>query len=312
MMPMLRFFRHGDGNFALFNGMGPTPIDLLATVLAYDDSRGRPVANAAHSGYQRLEAKDALLLIDTGRIPPLGVSQEAHAGCLSFELSTKLHRIVVNCGLPANNRQNWRQVARATAAHSTVTFNDTSSAKFRETGPFRHLIGIPIISGPKLVPVARTEQADAIVLQASHDGYGDSLGIVHRRTLTLAANGARLDGEDAFLPAHGKTLPQKTADEFAIRFHLHPLVKANRLSDGHAVMLVLPNREAWTFDAHEDRVELEESVYLASPEGPRRATQIVIYGAARQVPRVLWTFAHVAPTAVGAARIRGEEPELPL
>ena len=24
MMPMLRFFRHGDGNFAQFNGMGPT------------------------------------------------------------------------------------------------------------------------------------------------------------------------------------------------------------------------------------------------------------------------------------------------
>ena len=34
MMPMLRFFRHGDGNFALFNGMGPTPTDLLTTVLA--------------------------------------------------------------------------------------------------------------------------------------------------------------------------------------------------------------------------------------------------------------------------------------
>ena len=27
MMPMLRFFRHGDGNFALFNGMGPTASD---------------------------------------------------------------------------------------------------------------------------------------------------------------------------------------------------------------------------------------------------------------------------------------------
>jgi uncharacterized heparinase superfamily protein len=32
MMPMLRFFRHGDGNFALFNGMGPTPPDLLTTI----------------------------------------------------------------------------------------------------------------------------------------------------------------------------------------------------------------------------------------------------------------------------------------
>ena len=47
MMPMLRFFRHGDGNFALFNGMGPTPADLLATVLAYDDARGAPVVERA-------------------------------------------------------------------------------------------------------------------------------------------------------------------------------------------------------------------------------------------------------------------------
>ena len=51
MMPMLRFFRHADGHFAQFNGMGPTPIDLLATVLAYDDARGTPVSNAPHSGY---------------------------------------------------------------------------------------------------------------------------------------------------------------------------------------------------------------------------------------------------------------------
>ena len=67
MMPMLRFFRHGDGNFALFNGMGPTPPDLLATILAYDDARGAPLANAPHSGYQRVEAGGTVLLMDTGR-----------------------------------------------------------------------------------------------------------------------------------------------------------------------------------------------------------------------------------------------------
>jgi uncharacterized heparinase superfamily protein len=104
MMPMLRFFRHGDGNFALFNGMGPTPPDLLATALAYDDARGMPVANAPHSGYQRLQAEGAIVLVDTGRPPPIAVSHEAHAGCLSFELSAKQQRIVVNCGLPAANR----------------------------------------------------------------------------------------------------------------------------------------------------------------------------------------------------------------
>ena len=35
---------------------------------------------------------------------------------------------------------------------------------------------------------------------------------------------------------------------------------------------------------------LEESVYLAGPDGPRRSVQIVIYGNARAVPRVHWTF----------------------
>ena len=60
MMPMLRFFRHGDGNFALFNGMGPTAADLMATILAYDDARGEPVTNAPHSGYQRIVSKGLL------------------------------------------------------------------------------------------------------------------------------------------------------------------------------------------------------------------------------------------------------------
>ena len=87
MMPMMRFFRHGDGAFAHFNGMGPTPPDLMATMLAYDDARGAPLANAPHSGYQRIELGELVLLMDTGRPPPLAVSQEAHAGCLSFELS---------------------------------------------------------------------------------------------------------------------------------------------------------------------------------------------------------------------------------
>src|SRR6188472_795567 len=94
MMPMLRFFRHGDGNFALFNGMGPTPTDLITTILAYDDARGAPLANAPHAGYQRLEGGSTLVLVDAGPPPPLAMSAEAHAGCLSFELSARNHRIV--------------------------------------------------------------------------------------------------------------------------------------------------------------------------------------------------------------------------
>jgi uncharacterized heparinase superfamily protein len=312
MMPMLRFFRHGDGNFAHFNGMGATQPDLLATVLAYDDARGEPVANAPHSGYQRVEAADVVLLMDAGRAPPIALSQEAHAGCLSFELSVKAQRIIVNCGIPATNRETWRQVARATAAHSTVTFNDTSSCRFLESGAFKRLLfGAPIIGGPAQVTLTREDRWDSVVLRGSHDGYADRYVVIHHRALMLMADGSRLDGEDSFAPADGDTLPSSAHDEFAVRFHLHPSVKANRLTDGHGAMLMMPNRDVWTFNAFEDRVEIEESVYLAGTDGPRRTAQIVIYGRARKVALVRWSLALMTPAA-GERASEEHQAELPL
>ena len=79
-----------------------------------------------------------------------------------------------------------------------------------------------------------------------------------------------------------------------------------------AAMLMLPNREVWTFNAYEDRVDLEESVYLSGTDGPRRTTQVVIYGRARKIPRVHWSFSHVPQPGATGRRGRGEEPELPL
>jgi uncharacterized heparinase superfamily protein len=304
MMPMLRFFRHGDGNFALFNGMGPTPPDLLATALAYDDARGTPVANAPHSGYQRLQSDGTIVLVDTGRPPPIAVSHEAHAGCLSFELSSRQQRIVVNCGLPAANRESWRHVARATPAHSTVTINGASSCRFVTMVSLRRLIGTPIVSGPTEVPVLRQDDAAAASLRAFHNGYAARFGIVHERTLQLAADGIRFDGEDVFKPADGDAFPDTSNDEFAIRFHLHPTVKATRTADGQGATLVLPNHEVWTFTAYEDKVDVEESAHLAGPDGPRRTAQIVIHGRVREADRVRWTFTQT--TQATPPRRRGE------
>jgi uncharacterized heparinase superfamily protein len=312
MMPMLRFFRHGNGNFALFNGMGPTPGAHLATVFAYDDTRGAPVANAPHSGYQRLQADDVVVLVDTGSPPPIGVSHEAHAGCLSFELSWQHHRLVVNCGLPATNRESWRQLARSSAAHSTVTFNDTSSCRFLAAGALQRLLGVPVMSGPAKIAVVREDRDDATLLRASHDGYAARYGVMHQRTIRLAVNGGRLDGEDLFVPVRGESLPANKPDAFAVRFHLHPSVKASRLTDGHSVVLMLQNRQVWSFTAYEDRVDIEESVYLAATDGPRRTVQIVVYGHARKSSRVHWTFAQVERAASSTRSDAEMEPELPL
>src|SRR5215468_9727471 len=149
MMPMLRFFRHGDGSIALFNGMSGTPSDLLATLLAYDDTLGTPMASMPHSGFQRLDAGQMTVIMDTGLPPPANVSHDAHAGCLSFEMSAGPSRIVINCGMPSTARENWRAFARGTAAHSTLTCHETSSCQFLELSAMKKFLqGAPIVSGP--------------------------------------------------------------------------------------------------------------------------------------------------------------------
>ena len=311
IMPMLRFFRHGDGVFAQFNGMGATPADLLATMLAYDDARGAPVANAPHSGYQRIEAGHSVVIADTGKPPPLAVSHEAHAGCLSFEFSSGRNRIVVNCGMPATNRESWRQVARATAAHSTATINDTSSCRFLTGAAYNRLVGAPVIEGPTLVRVARGERDGSMLVRATHDGYATRYKLLHQRSWRLAGDGSRLDGEDVFLAPDGGDVPAHVPDIFVIRFHLHPNIKASRRADGHSVLLVLSGKESWIFSARDMRVELEESVYLSATDGPRRSNQIVLAGSVNDLPRVVWTFMRAEKSQTdrrGAASV----PELPL
>ena len=314
MMPMLRFFRHGDGSFALFNGMSTAPSDLVATLLAYDDTRGVPMASMPHTGFQRLDAGNTTLIIDTGPPPPASVSQDAHAGCLSFELSSGPSRIVVNCGMPSTGRDNWRPFARSTAAHSTLTYHDTSSCQFVELSAMKRLLrGAPITSGPSNVESYREAVPGGDVLTASHDGYLSRFGVIHRRVLMVSQDGTRLEGEDSLSPAPGGRMKGSEAD-FALRFHLHPSVKASRLSDARGVMLVLPNRDVWTFEAMDDKVDLEDSVFLAGNDGPRRTSQIVIRQDARHAATIRWSSARAATsaTATNARRNARREPELPL
>jgi len=314
MMPMLRFFRHGDGTIALFNGMSGTPSDLLATLLAYDDTRGTPMASMPHSGFQRLDAGAMTLIMDTGPPPPSSVSNEAHAGCLSFELSSGVSRIVINCGMPSTGRDNWRAFARSTVAHSTLTCHDLSSCQFVELSAMkRFLHGAPVVSGPVDVENYREMVADGELLTTSHDGYVPRFGVIHRRVLMMALDGSRLDGEDTVSPAPGGRNRTNQTD-YALRFHLHPSVKASRLSDARGVMLVLPNRDVWTFEALDDKVELEDSVFLAGNDGPRRTAQIVIRQDSRQASSIRWSFVRstASPAATSARRNARREPELPL
>jgi len=219
----------------------------------------------------------------------------------------KRHRVVINCGMPSQNRSGRSEVARATAAHSTVTWHDTSSCRFAETRDG----AMQIVDGPRDVKTARTEREDAIMVRASHDGYLRRFGIVHQRSWRLSPEGDRLDGEDVFFAPSGRDIPPEIPDDYAIRFHLHPAVKASRVNDGRTVLLILPGRESWLFTAPNMLVELEESVFLSASEGPRRTSQIVISDGAQTFSRVVWTFAR-ADAPEQPRREPASDPLLPI
>ncbi|GLK54994.1 putative heparinase superfamily protein [Methylopila capsulata] len=286
-MPMIRFFRHGDGAFAQFNGAGPTQADLVATILAYDDARGPLPEEAPHSGYVRLQGGPSAVLVDVGPPPPPGASRDAHAGALSFELSSGPEQIVVNCGVPRFGRASWGAAPRATAAHSTLVVADTSSCRFASER-CAGLLGRIVVAGPRAVVARRERTAEGVRVAATHDGYARRFGLIHARTLTLAAGGDRLEGEDALRPVHAGRGPEDS--RVALRFHLHPGVRASVTQDGQGAMLALPSGRGWLFAAPGFAVELEESIYFAGANGPRRTEQIVVHATVRGAPLIGWNF----------------------
>ena len=120
MAPMLRFFRHGDGGLALFNGAGKASAALIDLVLARSGSSEAAPIMALASGFQRLAAGTSLVIVDAGSPPGRGMDGTAHAGTLSFEMSAAHERLVVNCGTYPGAPREWRHFMRFTAAHRTA------------------------------------------------------------------------------------------------------------------------------------------------------------------------------------------------
>lgn len=272
--PAVRFFRHGDGGLALFNGACEEDAALIDTVLGHADARGRPLRSAPHVGFERLTAGRVCVVMDVGAPPPPGFDRLAHAGALSFEMSVGRERLIVNCGAHPVQTGPWRGALASTAAHSTVGVDDTNSAAVRDAGG--------IARRPAPLEALRRESGGAVLVEAAHDGYRPTMGLVHHRRLYLAATGDDLRGEDSLEMVSrgggGRSSGGGSGRgrDFALRFHLHPGVQASLHLGGDGVLLRLPSGAGWRLRVSRGAVTLEESVYCGRETGPQATTQIVI------------------------------------
>jgi uncharacterized heparinase superfamily protein len=272
--------------------MGPTAAHAVATVLAYDDARAAPLAHAPHSGYERLEAGETIIIMDCGAPPPPRFSREAHASALSFEMSHNGHRLFVNCGVPFYPRPDLREAARATAAHTALIVGDRSSARFATGAGLDRFVAGQVIAGPTDVRARRAEDEHAMEVVARHNGYDRSFGIIHERRITMSSDGLRCEGEDKLITTE-RRVPGAGQADYALRFHLHPSVRVEMAEGGAAVTLTLPDDARWLFRASGLPIAIEESIFLGGREGPRQTDQLVVAAKVRENPALVWTLERV-------------------
>ena len=279
MAPMLRSFRHGDGRLALFNDGTEEDEGGIDMVLAQAGAKGRPISSAPHSGFQRLANGKTLILMDAGA-PVAAGDDRAHAGALSFEMSVGKDRLVVNCGADADAETDaeWHQALRATAAHSALVVDDSNSIELSGAGE---------VGAPASVVLCNRREADGnIWIESSHDGYVGRFGLTHGRQLYLTIDGNDLRGLDTLTGEGGRA--------FAVRFHLHPEVRASMVQDGGAVLIRLPRGGGWRFNCSGGILALEESVYSGRAGATRRCAQIVLSGPlAGEGAVIKWRFARI-------------------
>lgn len=264
-VPALRFFRHGDGRFSLFNNAQESTEDKIKNTVMQASSRARTLNSLSHSGYERISMGRSLLIADVGKPPTWPHDCNAHIAPLSFEFSHGRERIFVNCGTHPTNAD-WKDALRSTPAHNTLIIDDRNMCELNKDGSMGYR--------PKKIIVDRDDKKDVVLIDACHDGYMPVNGITHRRRFYLTDKGHDLRGEDNLTCATGLAAPH----DVALRFHLHPKVMVSLIKGGEEALLRLNNGTGWRFTIVGGTLSLDNSVYLGSGIRPRKTKQLVIHG----------------------------------
>jgi uncharacterized heparinase superfamily protein len=223
-------------------------------------------------GYQRLEARKTVLVLDAAPPPPPRAISGGCASTLAFEMSDGPHRLIVNCGgageaadaLPVE----IANALRATAAHSTLTLADRNSTAIHEDGTLG--------KGVAEVELSREQHGGIGRIEASHDGYARRFGLLHRRRLELSGDGLELKGEDLLEAKGRKRRPAGLG--FAVRFHLGPNVEVTSTADGQGALLRVRGGGAWRFRCRGGLFSGEESLWIDGEGHVHGTQQLVISG----------------------------------
>lgn len=221
MLVWLDAMSHPDKGIAFFNdaafGVSPDTAQLHAYAARLKMGFVPPESSGTHrltsSGYVSVDLPPFYLVCDVAPIGPDHLPAHAHADTLSFEMSFRGQRVLVNSGTSEYGLSAERQRQRGTAAHNTLVLDDEDSSEV--WAAFR----VARRARARLLEV-HGENSEVSIM-GEHDGYRRLRGKnIHRRCWKLQAQELVIEDE-----------VDGTFRSAKCFFHLHPAVHLQRAGD---------------------------------------------------------------------------------
>ncbi len=267
-----KFLRFSNGDLPLFNGANHINTEKFYEFL---ESRGYEFENMENifCGYAKIKSKKIELFMDANNPSSILHSRNYQAGPLSFELASNGVKFICNSGSGKNLGEELSYLSSSTAAHSTVTINDTSSCIFQKNALIRKYFGNSLIEKHNIVKKEFKNDKEFIQCIVAHDGYEKRFKILHERQITLFKIKNHIEGIDSL---KCKNLENKNLT-FSVRFHIHPDIRITKTM-GNDILLSSNKGEGWIFRSPQIPTKIEKNLYFGNPDNIKESSFILLEG----------------------------------
>ena len=267
-----KFLRFSNGDLPLFNGANHVNTEKFYEFL---ESRGYEFENMENifCGYAKIKSKKIELFIDANNPSSMLHSRNYQAGPLSFELASNGIKFICNSGSGKNLGEELSYLSSSTAAHSTLTINDTSSCIFQKNALIRKYFGNSLIEKHNIFKQEFKNDKEFIQCIIAHDGYEKRFKILHERQITLFKSKNHIEGIDSL---KCKSLENKNLT-FSVRFHIHPDIRITKTM-GNDILLSSSKSEGWIFRSPQIPTKIEKNLYFGNPDNIKESSFILLEG----------------------------------
>jgi len=277
MNSVLKNFLHSDGSIALFNGSNNANISSILKIIQLSgDIKTKNLFNV-DNGIAILNINKLKIFFDVTKTEDKLINQNMHAGTLSIEISYNKEKIITNCGSVEKRVGKKPEYLRYSAAHSTITINNTNVSELIEKKSYKR--------APKNIELIANEDENNFYWEASHDGYKNNFNRIVKRKLTISKKDFYIKGQDTII----STKINKKNDLFNIYFHLTPGCTSLLTNNKESVLIKTKKDNPYIFKS-DHKISLGESISIVDGNKIEKTKQILISNySINQTKTVKWS-----------------------